>query len=132
MFVMLKTGAMLNLYWLQDCFQGKVDKNIVIFYMVNGSKVIEEYEDESQASVRVNEVHKLMESATLGTSKPIVVSELPTEDIIAGASYYVPNTDPTVEDAYDEYIYIDGKWELQGAAQSDVQKVAEILEWVEY
>lgn len=133
MFIMLKTGAMLNLFWLQDCFQGKVEKNIVIFYMVNGSKVIEEYADESLATARVNEVHNLMENASMGgSSKPIVVSELPKEDIIPGASYYVPNTDPTVDDAYDEYIYIDGKWELQGAAQSDVQKLEETLTWVDY
>ena len=47
MFILLKSGAMLNLFWLQDCFQGKHDKNIVIFYTINGVKLIEEYETEA-------------------------------------------------------------------------------------
>ena len=33
MFITLKSGAMLNLYWLQDCFQGKHDKNIDTNYL---------------------------------------------------------------------------------------------------
>lgn len=66
MFILLKSGAMLNLYWLQDCFQGKVDNNIVIFYMVNGSKVIEKYETEAEAKARVDEVHELMANAGTG------------------------------------------------------------------
>lgn len=60
MFIKLKTEEMLNLFWLQDCFQGKHNKNTVIFYMINGSKVIEEFEDETKALARVSEVHSLM------------------------------------------------------------------------
>ena len=66
MFILLKSGAMLNLFWLQDCFQGKHEKNIVIFYMVNGSKIIEEYETEEAAANRVTEVHTKMASAGTG------------------------------------------------------------------
>ena len=81
MFILLKTGAMLNLYWLQDCFQGKHNKNIVIFYMVNGSKVIEEYDTTTEAEQRVKEVHFAMGEASLGDTKPLIVDTLPTENI---------------------------------------------------
>lgn len=66
MFITLKSGAMLNLYWLQDCFQGKHDKNIVIFYMVNGVKLIEDYETEQEALDRLEEVNKAKETAGAG------------------------------------------------------------------
>ena len=68
MFIKLKTGAMLNLYWLQDCFQGKRNKNIVIFYMINGVKLIEEYDSEAEAEERVTDVNTVMESAGAGGS----------------------------------------------------------------
>lgn len=71
MFILLKTGAMLNLYWLQDCFQGKHEKNIVIFYMINGSKVIETYDTETDAYNRVNEVHQAMEKAGGGSAATV-------------------------------------------------------------
>ena len=57
---------MLNLYWLQDCFQGKHNKSIVIFYLVNGVKLIEEYDTEQEASNRVMDVDKLMDKAGMG------------------------------------------------------------------
>lgn len=60
MFILLKSGAMLNLFWLQDCFQGKHDKNVVIFYMINGSKIVEEYDTEDEAKKRVDELHSIM------------------------------------------------------------------------
>ena len=65
MFIELKSGAMLNMFWLQDCFQGKHDKNVVIFYMVNGSKVVEEYTTEEEARNRVEEVHNKMLSINI-------------------------------------------------------------------
>ena len=68
MFILLKSGAMLNLFWLQDCFVGKHDKNIVIFYMINGSKVIEEYDTEQEAKDRVDEVHSAMDNVGIGSS----------------------------------------------------------------
>lgn len=68
MFILLKTGAMLNLFWLQDCFQGKVDKNIAIFYMINGSKIIETYNTEQEAQMRVDEVHNLMTQISFNNS----------------------------------------------------------------
>lgn len=66
MFILLKSGAMLNLLWVQDCFQGKHDKNIVIFYTVNGVKILEEYDTEAEATARVAEVHIAMSNAGTG------------------------------------------------------------------
>lgn len=60
MFIELKTGSMLNLFWLQDCFVGKHEKNIVIFYMVNGTKIIEKYDSDTEAQTRVEQVHNIM------------------------------------------------------------------------
>lgn len=60
MFIKLKDGRKLNLYWLSDCFQGKHDKKIVIFYMVNSTKLIEAYGDETEAAKRVAEVEDIM------------------------------------------------------------------------
>lgn len=118
MFILLKTGAMLNLFWLQDCFVGKHDKNIVIFYMVNGSKVIEEYETEQEAKNRVDEVHFAMDEAGVGDNKPLIVDELPTENISTRRSYLIKVSDDP-EDGYQEWKYIeqpDGtfKWEMLG------------------
>ena len=118
MFILLKTGAMLNLFWLQDCFVGKHDKNIVIFYMVNGSKVIEEYETEQEAKNRVDEVHFAMDEAGVGDNKPLIVDELPTENISTRRSYLIRVSDDP-EDGYQEWKYIeqpDGtfKWEMLG------------------
>lgn len=118
MFILLKTGAMLNLFWLQDCFVGKHDKNIVIFYMVNGSKVIEEYETEQEAKDRVDEVHFAMDEAGVGDNKPLIVDELPTENISTRRSYLIRVSDDP-EDGYQEWKYIeqpDGtfKWEMLG------------------
>lgn len=64
MFIQMKSGAMLNLFWLQDCFQGKHDKNIAIFYMVNGVKLKEEFDTEVEAAERVNEVRNKMNSTS--------------------------------------------------------------------
>ena len=42
----------------------KHDKNIVIFYMINGSKVIEEYDSETEAKARVTEIHNKLLGAS--------------------------------------------------------------------
>lgn len=118
MFILLKSGAMLNLFWLQDCFQGKHEKNIVIFYMINGSKVIEEYDTEQEAKKRVDDVHFAMDEAGVGDNKPLIVEELPTENISTRRSYLIRVSDDP-EDGYQEWKYIeqpDGtyKWEMLG------------------
>ena len=106
MFILLKSGAMLNLFWLQDCFQGKHDKNIVIFYTINGVKLIEEYETEAEARKRVEDVHFAMDEAGVGDNKPLIVTELPTENISTRRSYLIQvSSDP--DDGYQEWKYIE-------------------------
>ena len=148
MFILLKTGAMLNLFWLQDCFQGKHEKNIVIFYMVNGSKIIEEYDNECEAQARVEEVHYAMNEASLGDTKPLIVDELPTSNISEKRVYLVKVSDDP-EDGYQEWRYVNGNWEMQGVSkdysysktdidnmqnegQQQIQEINTTLEWKEY
>ena len=148
MFILLKTGAMLNLFWLQDCFQGKHEKNIVIFYMVNCSKIIENYNSESEAQARVEEVHNAMNEASLGDTKPLIVDELPTSNISEKRVYLVKVSDDP-EDGYQEWRYVNGNWEMQGvtkdysyskadidniqnAGQQQIQDINATLEWKEY
>ena len=130
MFIILKSGAMLNLFWLQDCFVGKHDKNIVIFYMVNGVKLTEEYDNEAQAQARVEEVHFYMDEASAGDTKPIIVDELPTENISKRRSYLIKVSDDA-EDGYQEWRYIeqpDGtyKWEMLGITKDYSYSKADI------
>ena len=139
---------MLNLYWLQDCFQGKHNKNIVIFYMVNGSKVIEEYDTTTEAEQRVKEVHFAMGEASLGDTKPLIVDTLPTENISERRTYLIRVSDDP-EDGYQEWKYVNGNWEMQGvskdysyskedidnitaAINQQILQINEYLEWKEY
>lgn len=96
MFIKLKSGAMLNLYWLQDCFQGKHDKSIVIFYLVNGVKLIENYDTEQEATNRVADVDKLMDKAGMGGGlvQKDTFSDFPDEGS-AGFIYIAKDTGAT-------------------------------------
>lgn len=119
MFIQLKSGAMLNLFWLQDCFVGKHEKNIVIFYLVNGTKLIEEYDTDAEAQSRVDDVHFAMDEASAGDTKPLIVDELPTENISKRRSYLIKVSDDP-EDGYQEWRYIEDPdtgechWEMLG------------------
>ena len=63
MFIKLKDGRKLNLFYLSDCFIGKHDKTVVIFYLVNNVKIIEGYATPEEAEARVKEVDLAMEAA---------------------------------------------------------------------
>lgn len=65
MFILLQSDMMLNMCWLQDCHISKINKNIVVFYMVNGSEIIEQYETEIEAKDRETEIHNKMSNFTL-------------------------------------------------------------------
>ena len=130
MFILLKSGAMLNLFWLQDCFVGKHNKNIVIFYMINGVKLTEEYDTEAEANSRVENVHFMMDEASAGDTKPIIVTKLPTENISKRRSYLIRVSDDP-EDGYQEWKYIeqpDGtyKWEMLGVQKDYSYSKADI------
>ena len=46
--------------------------------------------------------------------KILVVESLPTQDIATDAIYLVPKQNPSANDYYDEYIYVDSAWEIFG------------------
>ena len=52
-----------------------------------------------------------------GAVKFIIVQTLPTEDIQTDAIYLVPSDDPTSQDLYLEYMYINNQCELLGQKQ---------------
>lgn len=122
MFIMLKSGEMINLFWLQDCKLDIHDNKVVIYYMINGSMIKEVYETELEANKQLQAVLAQLKNASYG-SKPIVVSELPTENISESATYLVPDKEATEQDMYKEYRYVNGKWELQGVTTSQLQLV---------
>lgn len=96
MFIEMLSGAMLNLFWLQDCFQGKHDKNIVIFYCINGVKLTEEYDTEAEAEARVEEVHKAMAIAGSKTCDVTSVNG-ETGDVVLDASEILTTDGVSVE-----------------------------------
>jgi hypothetical protein len=49
-----------------------------------------------------------------------IVQELPTEDIQESTLYFVPNSTPEEENLYDEYAYINNKWEKLGSKKIDL------------
>ena len=119
MFILLKSGAMLNLFWMQDCFQGKHNKNIVVFYMVNGTKLTEEYSSESEAEARVNEIHIEMDKANKSGAYTKIVNELPEgEDIDEDIIYLVPTGDE--RDMLEEWVYVYGKWNPWGVKRLEL------------
>lgn len=48
-----------------------------------------------------------------------IVTELPETGLI-NRTYFVPKSDPTTNDLYDEYMWVDGKWELIATKQIEV------------
>ena len=87
--------------------------------MINGTKLIEEYSTASEAQSRVEDVHFAMDEASAGDTKPLIVNELPTENISKRRSYLIKvSSDP--QDGYQEWRYIEDpdtgecKWEMLG------------------
>ena len=55
-----------------------------------------------------------------GSIKFIVATELPTENIDETAIYIIPYSDPKDANKYEEFIYVDNKWESLGVPQIEV------------
>lgn len=118
MFILLKDETMLNLFWLQDCYQDKHDRKIVVYLMINGTRIKEEYDTEVEAGDEVDKVKFAMDEASAGDTKPLIVDTLPTENISRRRSYLV-KVSGDKDDEYQEWKYIeqeDGtmKWEMLG------------------
>lgn len=54
------------------------------------------------------------ETGDPGQIRFLIVAELPTEDIDTNAIYLVPITPDESDNNYEEYIYVNGQWELLG------------------
>ena len=52
-----------------------------------------------------------------------IVNELPTQDIDIMAIYFVRTNDPLTDNLYDEYMYIDNKWEIVGSLGIDFDAI---------
>ena len=90
--------------------------NISSEQLTNGVKVITTNQDGEQTITIVPQGPQ-GEPGVPGAVKFIIVNELPTEDIQTDTIYLVPSDDPTAQDIYLEYMYINNQWELLGQKQ---------------
>lgn len=138
MFILLKSGAMLNTIWLQDYYQGKHNKNILVYLLVNGVKIEEEYTSEQEVQDKIQEVTEQTSSGSTTPKFSIkVVTELPTTNI-SNTTIYLLKTGEEDSNLYSEYIYVNNKWELLGTQKMDLsnyytkEEVDKMLQWKEY
>lgn len=138
MFILLKSGTMLNTVWLQDYYQGKHDKTKLIYLMVNGTKIVEEYDSEQEVQDKVQEITENINSGSTAPKFNIkVVDELPTTNI-SETTIYLLRTGDEEDNMYSEYIYVNNDWELLGTQKLDLsnyytkQEIDTMLQWKEY
>lgn len=81
------------------------------------NKTIKKYVDDEIAQIET-------EISTIPKFAVKVVSSLPTTDISTTTIYLVPSEKYETENYYDEYIYVDGKWELIGTTKIDLTNYA--------
>lgn len=98
--------------WVEDQvhqFDGRiaiVEGDIQNLYTVKQDKLIPGYGIEITEDNTIN--------CTVDLSLYRVVAELPTEDIDESKIYIVFDPDGTGTNTHEEYVYVDGKWELLG------------------
>ena len=138
MFILLKSGAMLNTIWLQDYYQGKHNKNILVYLLVNGVKIEEEYTSEQEVQDKIQEITEQTSSGSTTPKFSIkVVTELATTNI-SSTTIYLLKTGEEDSNLYSEYIYVNNKWELLGTQKMDLsnyytkEEVDKMLQWKEY
>lgn len=138
MFILLKSGAMLNTIWLQDYYQGKHNKNILVYLLVNGVKIEEEYTSKQEVQDKIQEITEQTSSGSTTPKFSIkVVTELPTTNI-SSTTIYLLKTGEEDSNLYSEYIYVNNKWELLGTQKMDLsnyytkEEVDKMLQWKEY
>ena len=138
MFILLKSGAMLNTIWLQDYYQKKHNKNILVYLLVNGVKIEEEYTSEQEVQDKIQEITEQTSSGSTTPKFSIkVVTELPTTNI-SSTTIYLLKTGEEDSNLYSEYIYVNNKWELLGTQKMDLsnyytkEEVDKMLQWKEY
>ena len=138
MFILLKSGAMLNTIWLQDYYQGKHNKNILVYLLVNGVKIEEEYTSEQEVQDKIQEITENINSGSTTPKFNIkVVDKLPTTNI-SETTIYLLRTGEEEDNMYSEYIYVNDDWELLGTQKLDLsnyynkQEIDTMLQWKEY
>ena len=80
---------------------------------------------EQEPSATNNAYYWAMQAASAagGGLQPSVVQSLPTQNISTSTIYFVPSSDPSASNYYDEYINLDGTsqgWELIGTTAIDL------------
>lgn len=138
MFILLKSGTMLNTVWLQDYYQGKHNKNILVYLLVNGVKIEEEYTSEQEVQDKIQEITENINSGSTTPKFNIkVVDKLPTTNI-SETTIYLLRTGEEEDNMYSEYIYVNDDWELLGTQKLDLsnyynkQEIDTMLQWKEY
>lgn len=72
---------------------------------------------------------EVISSSSGGGDLSIVkVNTLPTSDINSKAIYIVPSKDVATSNKYEEYLYINGTWELLGSYESEKEAAETVLE----
>ena len=79
MHVLLGNNKMLNLMYTEDIQQGFHDKKIVVIYLTNGTKIIENFKSESEAEAEVSRVRDAMQTSGGGLSQVDTFADLPEE-----------------------------------------------------
>ena len=91
---------------------GKVYRNIQ-------EQVAENQDNITDLQDHISAIQALIDSGEIGITIQIVET-LPTEDINPHCIYLILNSDPELENVYDEYMYIENNWELIGSTATDL------------
>ena len=101
---------------VEDATEKALNVNISSEQLTNGVKVTTTNQNGEQ-TVTIVPQGPQGEPGVPGAVKFIIVQTLPTEDIQTDAIYLVPSEEPTTQDLYLEYMYINNQWELLGQKQ---------------
>lgn len=101
---------------VEDATEKALNVNIESEQLTNGVKVTTTNQNGEQ-TVTIVPQGPQGEPGVPGAVKFIIVQTLPTEDIQTDAIYLVPSEEPTTQDLYLEYMYINNAWELLGQKQ---------------
>ena len=99
MHVLLSNNKMLNLYITEDVQQGFHDKKIVVIYLTNGTKLIENFKTEAEAEQEVERIRSAMQQGSGGSQQVDSFKDLP-ETGNPGTIYIVKDSGQTYY--YDE------------------------------
>lgn len=88
----------------------------------NTSTISVTKKDGSVSSIQVfdGSIGEKGEKGDPGSINFVVVKELPTENIDLSAIYVIPTKDPKENNKYEEFIYVEDKWESLGTPSIDI------------